>query len=106
MNRYGKIIFVEPTLELNQSNKIQDFTIDSGCCIDNNVIGSVYVKKLEAHLIDALEDTIENKEFNASVGVSYFEDEQETTEYINLGSYVVEKPKDERVKSGEYIKPV
>lgn len=99
MNRYGKIIFVEPTLELNQSNKIQDFTIDSGCCIDNNVIGSVYVKKLEAHLIDALEDTIENKEFNASVGVSYFEDEQETTEYINLGSYVVEKPKDEQTNN-------
>lgn len=99
MNRYGKLEFSSPRLELNQSNKIQDFTIDSGCCIDNNVIGSVYVKKLEAHLIDALDDTIENREFNASVGVSYIENEEEITEYINLGSYIVEKPKDEQTEN-------
>lgn len=96
MNRYGKLVFHIPTLELNQSNKIQDFTISSGCYIDGNIVGSVYVKQLEANLIDALEENIENGQFNANVGVSYIEDEEETTEYINLGSYVVEKPSDEQ----------
>lgn len=104
MNRYGKLEFTDPTLELNQSNKIQDFTIDGGCYVDGNIVGSVYVKKLEANLIDAIDDTLENREFDASVGVTYTETEEvegeevetETTEYMDLGSYVVEKPTDEQ----------
>ena len=104
MNRYGKLEFSSPTLELNQSNKIQSFTIDSGCYIDGNIIGSVYVKKLDAQLIDSVGDTVENRQFDASVGVTYTtteevegeEVETETTEYVNLGSYIVEKPKDEQ----------
>lgn len=106
-NRYGKLEFSSPTLELNQSNKIQDFTIDSGCYIDGNIVGSVYVKKIDANLIDALEDNIENREFDASVGVTYTvveeiegEDvESEETEYMDLGSYIVEKPKDEQTEN-------
>ena len=105
MNRYGKLEFANPTLELNQSNKIQDFTINSGCYVDGNIVGSVYVKKLEANLIDAIDDTVENREFDASVGVTYTETEEvegeevetETTEYMDLGTFVVEKPTDEQL---------
>lgn len=92
-NRYGKIEFTNPTLELNQSNKIQEFTIDSGCYDNGTIVGSVYVSKLTAQLINALEDNIENREFNASVGVKY---DDNSTEYIGMGTYVVEKPKDEQ----------
>lgn len=99
MNRYGKLEFASPSLELNQSNKIQDFTIDSGCYIDGNIIGSVYVKQIEANLIDAIDDTIENREFDASVGVSYIEDNEEVTEYESLGSFIVEKPTDEQFEN-------
>ena len=95
-NRYGKLEFSNPTLELNQSNKIQEFTIDSGCYDNGNVVGSVYISKLDAQLIDALEDTIENREFDASVGVKY---DDESTEYVGLGTYVVEKPKDEQTEN-------
>ena len=103
-NRYGKLEFSSPALELNQSNKIQEFTIDSGCYDNGNIIGSVYSTKLNAQLIDALEDTIENREFDASVGLTYTtteevegeEVETETTEYTGMGTYVVEKPKDEQ----------
>lgn len=107
MNRYGKLEFDSLELELNQSNKIQDFTIDSGCYIDGNIIGSVYVKQIEANLIDAIEDNIENQEFDASVGVTYTETEEvdgeevetETTEYMDLGSFIVEKPSDEQFEN-------
>jgi hypothetical protein len=106
-NRYGKIEFSSPSLELNQSNKIQEFTIDGGCYVDGDIVGSVYVKKFNANLIDALDDTIENREFDASVGVKYtvteeVEDEDvetEVTEYIDMGSYIVEKPKDEQTEN-------
>lgn len=81
------------TLELNQSNKIQEFTIDSGCYDNGNIVGSVYVAKLNAQLIDALDNTLENVDCDASVGVKY---DNDTTEYVKLGSYVVEKPKDEQ----------
>jgi len=106
-NRYGKIEFSSPSLELNQSNKIQEFTIDDGCYDNGDIVGSVYVKKLTAKLIDAIEDNIENREFDASVGVTYNvveeidgEDvESEETEYMDLGSYIVEKPKDEQTEN-------
>lgn len=99
-NRYGKLEFSNPTLELNQSNKIQEFTLDDGCYDNGDIVGSVYVKKLTAKLIDALEDNIENREFEASVGAKYLDDnEQETTEYVDLGTYVVEKPKDEQTEN-------
>ena len=80
MNRYGKLEFASPTLELNQSNKIQNFTIDSGCIVDNDIIGSVYVKKLEADLVDAVSDEIENRQFRASVGVKVHEQYDEPFE--------------------------
>ena len=99
MNRYGKLSFTNPILELNQSNKIQEFTIDSGCYVDGNIVGSVYVKKIIAQLIDALEDTIENRQFEASVGVKYEDNEEEIIEYQKMGSYVVEKPKDEQTEN-------
>jgi hypothetical protein len=103
-NRYGKLEFSSPALELNQSNKIQEFTIDSGCYDNGNIIGSVYVTKFNTQLINALDDTVENREFDASVGVTYTtteevegeEVETDTTEYIGMGTYVVEKPKDEQ----------
>lgn len=95
-NRYGKLEFSNPTLELNQSNKIQEFTIDSGCYDNGNIIGSVYVTKFNTQLINALDDTVENREFDASVGVKYDDD---STEYIGMGTYVVEKPKDEQTEN-------
>ena len=106
-NRYGKLEFSNPTLELNQSNKIQEFTIDSGCYDNGNIIGSVYVTKFNTQLINALDDTVENREFEASVGVTYTvteevdgeEVETDTTEYIGMGTYVVEKPKDEQTEN-------
>ena len=98
-NRYGKLEFSNPSVEINQSNELQNFTVDGGCYDNGNIVGTVYVKKLTAQLIDALDETLENKRFDASVGVTYEEDNQEVTEYIGLGSYIVEKPKDEQTEN-------
>ena len=98
-NRYGKLEFTNPSLEINQSNKLQEFSIDSGCYDNGEIVGTVYVKKLDAQLIDALDDTIENRQFDASVGVTYQEEEQDVTEYEPMGSYVIEKPKDEQTEN-------
>ena len=106
MNRYGKLEFGNLELELNQSNKIQDFTIDSGCYIDGNIVGSVYVKQIEANLIDAIEDNIENEEFDASVGVAYhqpysepFEIEGSTTQYTTTGKSLLNPSRIEQAAS-------
>ena len=94
-NAYMSMIY-KKTLELNQSNKIQEFSIDSGCYVDGNIAGSVYSKKLNTQLIDALDYNIEDMDCDASVGVTYEDNDNEVTEYINLGKYIVEKPKDEQ----------
>ena len=85
--------------ELNQSNKIQEFTIDDGCYVDGNIVGSVYSKSLNTQLIDALDNDIENTECKVEVGITYEDNNNEVTEYINLGKYTVEKPKDEQTEN-------
>ena len=92
-NRYGKIIITGEE-ELNQSNVIQEFTIDSGCCNDGSIIGTAYCKKINVQLIDALNKTLENASFLTQVGIKY---DNDSTEYINLGKYTIEKPKDELI---------
>ena len=92
-NRYGKIIITGEE-ELNQSNVIQEFTIDSGCYNDGSIIGTAYCKKINVQLIDALDKTLENASFLTQVGIKY---DNQTTEYINLGQYTIEKPKDELI---------
>lgn len=95
-NRLGKIEILSSSTELNQDNKIQNFSIDSGCYVDGQIIGTVYIKKLETQLIDALDNTLENEEVNAIVGATFKVEGVDTTEYVDLGNYIVEKPKDEQ----------
>ena len=99
-NRYGRLTIESTGVELNQSNVIQNFTIDSGCYNNGSILGTVYCKKLNAQLIDALNKTLENESFIAQVGLTYIEEvegeEQETTEYIDLGKFTIEKPNDEQ----------
>lgn len=98
-NRYGKLTITNGSVELNQSNYIQEFTIDDGCYDNGSIIGTVYCKKLNAQLINALDKTLVDKSFLTQVGVKYTVEvggvEQEQTEYIDMGKYTIEKPKDE-----------
>ena len=95
-NRYGKLDIHDSNLILDQSNMIQDFSIDSSCYDDGNIIGTVYCKKLTANLIDAIDETLADKSFDAYVGLKY---ENNDTEYINLGKFTIEKPKDELLEN-------
>ena len=76
---------------LNQDNYIQDFTIDDGCYVNGSIIGTTYAKKLNGNLIGSYDVNLVDKDLNVQVGVKY---DDETTEYINLGKFKVEKPKD------------
>ena len=73
-------------------NFIQSFTIDSSCYDNGNIIGTVYCKKLTANLIDAIDTSLVDKSFYAYVGVKY---DDNSEEYITMGKYTIEKPKDE-----------
>ena len=98
-NRLGTIEITSSSTELTQDDKIQEFTIDSGCYVDGNIIGNVYVKKLETKLVDALNNTLENEEVEASVGATFEVEEETTTEYVDLGKFIVEKPTDEMLEN-------
>ena len=91
-NRYGKLVLSDGITELNQSNKIQKFTIDSSCYENGNIIGTVYCKKITANLIDSLDVSLVDEDFNAYAGVKY---DNGNTEYVNLGKYKIERPNDE-----------
>ena len=47
-NRLGKIIVDGITEPITNDNYLQSFSIDSGCYIEGNIIGSVYAKCLKA----------------------------------------------------------
>ena len=54
-NRLGKLIVDGLESPITQSDKLQSFSIDDGCYVDGNIIGSIYVKKLTSRLLDTNE---------------------------------------------------
>lgn len=98
-NRLGKIIVDGNTI--SNSDNLQSFSINSGCYVDGNIIGSVVVKKLNANFI-ATPETIDlvDKEIQTQVGVKFADN---TTEYINLGNYVIERPDNEQTVNMQSI---
>lgn len=104
-NRYGKLEF--DGLTITENNQLVDFSIDSGCYDNGDIIGNTYVKKIKANLLDSVTDDLVDKEFEASVGAKYTvteevegeEVETEVTEYVDLGTYTVEKPTDTQTEN-------
>lgn len=90
-NRLGKLIV--DSHEITNSDNLQSFDIDSGCYVDGNIVGAVYAKCLKGQFI-AVPDNIDliNKNVQAQIGVKYAD---LNDEYINMGKYIVERPKDE-----------
>ena len=92
-NRLGRLIIDELETTITQSDRLQSFTIDNGCYIDGNIIGSVYVKKMTGQILDTNEIDLTDKKIKAEIGVKYTNN---STEYISLGTFTVERPKDEQ----------
>lgn len=93
-NRLGKLVINGVTEEINQSNKLASFSVDSGCYVDGTIIGTVYIKCLNGNLvnIDSISNLID-KEITASVGVKFA---NSNTEYVSLGKYTISRPNDEQ----------
>ena len=82
---------------INESNKLSSFSIDQGCYIDGNIVGSIYIKKFEGTFVN-LSDymDLESKSLDCKVGVRY---SNNTTEYIDMGTYIVERPNDVKTEN-------
>lgn len=93
-NRLGQIIVNDVESSISNSNNLQNFSIDSGCYVDGSIIGTVYIKCLSGQFI-ALPDNVDliDKTLYAKIGVKYANN---TVEYINMGKYTIERPKDEQ----------
>ena len=90
-NRLGKIIIDGIEKPITNSDNLQSFSIDSGCYVDGNIVGSVYAKCLKANFITDIADLSE-KSIHAQIGVKY---DDKTTEYASIGKYMVERPNNE-----------
>ncbi len=92
-NRLGKLTIDGYDEPLTNSDRLQSFSITSGCYNNGNIVGSVYVKSLDASLLDINSYiNLTDKQINAQIGVLFDDD---TVEYINMGNYIVERPKSE-----------
>ena len=93
-NRLGQLIVNDVESSISNSNNLQNFSIDSGCYVDGSIIGTVYIKSLSGQFI-ALPDNVDliDKTLYAKIGVKYANN---TVEYINMGKYTIERPKDEQ----------
>ena len=87
--------------KIKNSDKLQNITIDNGCIVNNEIIGSVYSKKITSNILDSNELELENKRINTQIGVKYDDD---SIEMINMGECTVERPKDEQTaNTGQII---
>ena len=91
-NRLGRLNVDGIEEPITNSDNLQSFSIDSGCYVDGTIIGTVYLKKMTASLLDTYNIDLIDKTIHAEIGVKYADD---STEYINMGTYKVERPKDE-----------
>ena len=79
--------------KIKNSDRLQNITIDNGCIVNNEIIGSVYSKKITSKILDSNELELEDKRINTQIGVKYDDD---SIEMINMGECTVERPKDEQ----------
>lgn len=89
-NRLGTIQIDNDSVFITNSDNLKEFTVDMGCLVNGNIIGSIYIKNLKATFI-GLDDnlTFEEKEVHAKVGIKY---SNNRTEELYLGKYIVERP--------------
>lgn len=100
-NRYGRIVIEDSEQQLTNSNNLQNFSVDDGCYIDGSIVGSVYVRKLIGNFISKPSDIdLIGKNIQAQIGVKF---DDGASEYINVGNYVVERPKDEKTANFSQI---
>lgn len=90
-NRLGKIIVDGIENPITNSDNLQSFSINSGCYVDGNIIGSVYAKCLKANFITSI-GNLTGKSIQAQIGVKYAD---LSSEYINMGKYKIERPNNE-----------
>lgn len=98
-NRLGKLMISGITNPITNSDKLQNFTIDGGCYVNGNIVGSVCPKCLKASFVTDVSD-LDNKSLQAQIGVKY---DDLSTEYINMGKYKVERPNNEITASMSQI---
>ena len=79
--------------KIKNSDRLQKVTIDNGCIVNNEIIGSVYSKKVTSDILDINELDLENKKIDVKIGVKYADD---SNEILNMGKYTIERPKDEQ----------
>lgn len=92
-NRLGKIIVDGINTPITNSDNLKKITIDSGCYVDGNIIGAIYVKKLSGELVGYTNtNSLLEKEIEVQIGVKYGDDQ---AEYIRVGKYTIERPKEE-----------
>lgn len=93
-NRLGKIIVDGINDPITNSDNLKKFTIDSGCYVDGDIIGSIYIKQLSGEFVGYTNtDNLIDKEIDAQIGVKYGDN---TTEYISMGKYTIERPNEEK----------
>ena len=92
-NRLGKIIVDGVNTPITNSDNLKKITIDSGCYVDGSIIGSIYIKQLTGEFVGYTNtDSLIAKEIEAQIGVKYGDN---STEYISMGKYTIERPKEE-----------
>lgn len=90
-NRLGKITVNGFENSITNSDSLQSFSIDSGCYVNGNIIGSVYAKCLKANFVSDIAN-LSDKNIDVQTGVKYAD---LSNEYINMGKYTVERPNNE-----------
>ena len=86
-----------PVNEINQSNKLVSMEFKDSCCVENNILGSLYVPSVEVELLNLPANTdLVGQSIAPQVGVRYAND---STEYIQFDEYKIESVNDEQTGS-------
>lgn len=101
-NRLGKINIEGIETPITNADNLQSISVDSGCYVDGNIIGTTYAKVLTANFVGVTNNLdLIDKNVYPQIGVKYADLSEE---YINMGKYTISRPKDEQTANITEIK--
>ena len=91
--KYATLHIVEDNIDITDSDYLVDFTITANCYKDKNFIGSTACKKITVNLLSNSNINLEGKTIDVYTGILI----NNNIENVFLGSFIIEKPKDEEL---------
>ena len=94
-SKTGRLHIIQDNIDITESDKLIDFTIEDNCYVNDKFIGTTVAKKITVNILNPNNEIdLENKEIQPYIGMLIDGENKE----VPYGTFIIEKPQNEEVK--------